>query len=134
MPDSFTLDATIALPFAAALHATRTALAEQGFGIITEIDLAATLKAKLGAEIAPQVILGACRPELAHQAIQADPAIAAVLPCNVVVRALDETTTSVQAFDPAVMDRISDSSMLNKVSTDARTRLLAALETLTQEK
>ena len=57
-----------------------------------------------------------------------------MLPCNVVVRALDETTTSVQAFDPAVMDRISDSSMLNKVSTDARTRLLAALETLTQEK
>jgi len=131
MTSSFTLDATIALPFDAALEATRTALAEQGFGIITKFDLAATLKAKIGADIAPQVILGACRPQLAHQAIQVDPAIATVLPCNVVVRAINETTTAVQAFDPDAMTRISDHPALEEVAIDARVRLLAALDSLT---
>jgi len=133
MTNSFTLDATIALPFTDALAATRAALVEQGFGIITEIDLAATLKAKLDVDVAPQVILGACRPQLAYQAIHADPAIATVLPCNVVVRAVNDTTTSVQAFDPDAMTRISDHSALEAVATDARTRLLAALAELTQE-
>jgi uncharacterized protein (DUF302 family) len=133
MTDSFTLDATIGLPFDDALEATRAALAEQGFGIISEIDLAATLMNKIGAEVAPQVILGACRPQLAYQAIQVDPAIAALLPCNVVVRAINDTTTSVQAFDPAAMTRISDHPAFDEVATDARTRLIAALDTLTRE-
>jgi len=133
MTDTFTLDATIAMGFDAALEATRTALAEQGFGVITEIDLARTLKDKIGADIPPQVILGACRPQLAYQAIQVDPAIAAVLPCNVIVRAINAGTTSVQAFDPDAMTRISHHPALNEVATDARERLVAALDTLTEE-
>ena len=86
----FTLTTTLALPYDDAVEATRAALGEQGFGILTEIDLKATLKTKLDVDVAPQVILGACRPALAYEALSVDPSIAAVLPCNVVVRALDD--------------------------------------------
>ena len=76
---SYTLATTVTTPYADAVEATRTALSDQGFGILTEIDLAATLHAKLGVEVPPQVILGACRPPLAYQALTADPSIAARL-------------------------------------------------------
>ncbi len=92
---SYTLSTMVSRPYAETVEAVRTALVDQGFGVLTEIDLKATLKAKLDVDVAPQVILGACRPELAHQALQLDPSIAAVLPCNVVVRSLDEHTTIV---------------------------------------
>ena len=128
MSSTFTLTATIELPFGAAVEATRAALADQGFGIITEIDLASTLKEKIGADVPPQVILGACRPQLAHRAIQADPSIATVLPCNVVVRAVDDKTCVVEAFDPDAMTRMSDNETLNAVARDARTRLVAVLD------
>ena len=74
------------MPYDDALAATREALSGEGFGILTEIDLAATMKAKLDVDLPPQVILVRCRPALAYEAIQVDPSIAAVLPCNVVVR------------------------------------------------
>ena len=121
------------MPYDDAVAATREALADQGFGILTEIDLAATMKAKLDVDLPPQVILGACRPPLAYEAIQVDPSIAAVLPCNVVVRSLDEGTTVVEAFDPAVMMGMSDQPALGRVATDARQRITAALAALTQE-
>ncbi|KRF06481.1 ABC transporter [Nocardioides sp. Soil777] len=129
----YTLSTTLALPYDDAVAATREALADQGFGILTEIDLAATMKAKLDVELPPQVILGACRPPLAYEAIQVDPSIAAVLPCNVVVRSLDEGTTVVEAFDPAVMMGMSDQPALGRVAADARQRITAALAALTQE-
>ena len=87
--DSFTLALTLPLPYEQAVAAVRKALSDQGFGILTEIDLAAIMKEKLGEDLAPQVILGACRPPLAHRALLADPSVATMLPCNVVVRALD---------------------------------------------
>jgi uncharacterized protein (DUF302 family) len=127
MSGEFTLSVSVAKPFAQALASTRDALADQGFGIITEIDLAAILKAKIGAQIPAQVILGACRPQLAHQAILADPAIAALLPCNVVVRALTHDTCVVEAFDPEAMSRIAENDTMAVVAADARTRLIAAL-------
>jgi uncharacterized protein (DUF302 family) len=127
---SYTLATTVPKPYAEAVAATRAALADQGFGVLTEIDLAATLAAKLGVEVPPQVILGACRPPLAHRAILADPSIAAVLPCNVVVRAVDDATSVVEAFDPDAMTRLADAPALAEVARDARERLTAALDAL----
>ena len=88
---SYTLGVTLERPYEETVRAVRSALETQGFGVLTEIDLQATLKKKLDVDVAPQVILGACRPALAYQALQVDPSIATVLPCNVVVRA--STTT-----------------------------------------
>src|SRR6476661_9577149 len=99
----YALAVTVERPFVPTLEAVRAALGEQGFGVLTEIDLAATLEAKIGADIPPQVILGACRPTLAHAALQAEPSIGLLLPCNVVVRAVDDATTIVEILDPAIM-------------------------------
>jgi uncharacterized protein (DUF302 family) len=129
----YTLSTTVPLPYDEAVAATRAALADQGFGILTEIDLAATMKTKLDVDLPPQVILGACRPALAYEAIQVDASIAAVLPCNVVVRSVGEGTTVVEAFDPAVMMGMSDQAALGRVAADARQRVTAALAALTQE-
>ena len=83
-----TMRTTLAAPYDDAVLAVREALGDQGFGVLTEIDLRATLKTKLDVDVAPQVILGACRPQLAHRALEAAPSVAALLPCNVVVREL----------------------------------------------
>lgn len=127
----FTISTTLAQPYGEAVAAVRSALGDQGFGILTEIDLKATLKAKLDVDVAPQVILGACRPALAYEALQAEPSIAAVLPCNVVVRALDDSNTIVEAFDPDAMMGLADSGALNAIAADARQRITAALAALT---
>lgn len=129
----FTISRTLDMPYDDALAATRDALAEQGFGILSEIDLAATMKAKLDVDLPPQVILGACRPPLAYEAIQVDPSIATVLPCNVVVRSLDDATTLVEAFDPDAMMGLADTSALDSVAADAKQRLTAALAALSEE-
>lgn len=124
---SYTLTATVAAPYDAAVTAVRDALVEQGFGVLTEIDMRATLKKKLDVDVPPQVILGACRPPLAYQALQADPAVGALLPCNVVVRALDDETTLVEAIDPDAMMGVTDSAPLMAVAAEAKQRLTAAL-------
>ena len=126
----YALSTTVRRPFAEVLESTRTALADQGFGVLTEIDLAATLKAKIDAEIPPQVILGACRPPLAHAAVQAEPSVGLLLPCNVVVRAVDDATTLVEALDPEVMVTLTDNEALAPVASDAGERLGAALSAL----
>ncbi len=132
---TYELRTEINLPFQAAVAATRMALADQGFGILSEIDLAATLKAKLDVDLPPEIIIGACRPSLAYDAIRTDPAIAAVLPCNVVVRSTaGGATTVVEALDPSAMMGLSDVAGLRAVATDARDRLAAALDDLSQEK
>ena len=130
---TFTLSATLNQPYDEALNVTRQALAEQGFGILTEIDFRATLKTKLDVDVAPQVILGACRPALAYEALSVDPSIAAILPCNVVVRALDDETTLVEAFDPDAMMGLADNDALRTVATDAKKRLTAARAALTPD-
>jgi uncharacterized protein (DUF302 family) len=126
----FTLATTLNRPYATTVEAVSDALGEQGFGILTEIDLKATLKSKLEVDVPPQVILGACRPALAYEALAAEPSIAAVLPCNVVVRAVDESTTIVEAFDPEVMLGLAGNEALRAVAADAKQRLTAALAAL----
>ncbi len=128
--NDYTIATTVARPYDVTVQMVRTALEEQGFGILTEIDLKATLKAKLDVDVASQVILGACRPALAHEALIAEPSIAAVLPCNVVVRGVDEDTTIVEAFDPDAMAGLVDSESLDTVAADAKQRLTAALVSL----
>lgn len=127
----YALSTTVERGFDETLAATREALGEQGFGVLTEIDLKATLKAKLDVDVAPQVILGACRPPLAHAALQAEPSVGLLLPCNVVVRSVDESTTLVEALDPQVMVGLTDNTALTDVADEAGRRLAAALNSLT---
>ena len=103
----YTIQATCELPFEDTVTAVRAELGKAGFGVITEIDLRATLRQKIGAEIPDEVILGACDPRFAHRAITADPSVAALLPCNVVVRSLGERSTLVEAFDPGAMMQLA---------------------------
>ncbi|WP_035805726.1 MULTISPECIES: DUF302 domain-containing protein [Kitasatospora] len=117
------------LPFADAVERVRAALAAEGFGILTEIDVQATLRAKLGEEMEDYLILGACNPPLAHRALGVDRRIGLLLPCNVVVRAADGGTV-VEAMNPQVMVRISDRTELTPVADEATARLRAALDTL----
>lgn len=126
----FTLECTITAPYDEAVARVRDALADAGFGVLTAIDLKATLKAKLDLEVEPRVILGACRPQLAHHALEADPRVAAMLPCNVVVSALDAGRSRVEVFDPAVMTSFSASPAIVEVATEARDRLKSMLEHL----
>ena len=124
----FTLTATVTAPHDVTLERVRGLLVDAGFGVLTEIDLSATLKAKVGVEIPPQVILGACRPALAHQALQTDARVATMLPCNVVVAAEGEDRTRVEVFDPAVMTSFSEG--LGDVADEARERLSGMLRAL----
>ena len=133
MISSYTLGTTVDRPYDETVRAVRDALEAQGFGVLTEIDLRATLQQKLGVDVPPQVILGACRPPLAYEALQADPSIATVLPCNVVVRAIGDTSTVVEAFDPRAMTGLSGDGALDSVAADARRRLTAVLAALTGE-
>lgn len=115
------------LDFDEAVARTRAALSEQGFGVLTEIDVRATLKSKLDQDMEPYLILGACNPQLAHQALEVERDIGLLLPCNVVVRR-DGDRTLVQALDPQVMVSLPDRPELQPVADDAGRRLRAALD------
>ncbi|MFG2451694.1 DUF302 domain-containing protein [Streptomyces sp. NPDC048512] len=127
-----TYDRTVRLAggFDDTVTAVREALADQGFGILTEIDVTATLKARLGHEMEDYLILGACNPPLARQALEADRNIGLLLPCNVVVRR-DGDATLVQALDPSTMVTLTGLPALEPVATEATQRLDAALNALT---
>jgi uncharacterized protein (DUF302 family) len=121
---------TLDRPYDDVVPAVREALAAQGFGVLTEIDVRATMKAKLDVDVPAQVILGACRPELAHRALEATPSLGALLPCNVVVRSEAGGRTVVEAIDPDAMARMEDSPVVREVADEARVRLHAALDAL----
>lgn len=128
---SYGISATVPRPFEETVEAVRQALSGQGFGVLTEIDLAATLKTKLDVDIAPQVILGACNPPLAHRAVQAEDSIGLLLPCNVLVRSTGEQETVVAALDPQTMVQLTANEQLRPVADEAAQRLRDALATLT---
>jgi uncharacterized protein (DUF302 family) len=116
-------------PFAEAVARVREALKAQGFGVLTEIDMRATLRDKLGQDMEDYLILGACNPPLAHRALGIDASIGLLLPCNVVVRA-DAGQTIVEALDPQTMVTITGQPALQPVACEAAARLRAALDSL----
>ena len=126
---SYGSSVTLDVPFSEAVARVRAALAKQGFGVLTEIDVTATLKAKLGEQIEDYVILGACNPPLAHRALAADRSIGLLLPCNVVVRATPAGTI-VEALDPQIMATLTGRPELKPVADEAARRLTAALADL----
>ena len=117
------------LPYEQAVTATKAALQEQGFGTLTEIDVRQTLKDKLGVDTDPQLIIGACNPQLAHRALALDPRVATLLPCNVVVRT-ENGRTVVEALDPAIMADMSGAAGLAEIAAEAAERIQNALETV----
>jgi uncharacterized protein (DUF302 family) len=126
------LAVTVPLTYERAVEAVRAALATEGFGVLTEIDIRATLKKKLDAEFRPYVILGACNPPLAHQALTAERDIGLLLPCNVVVYAGDTPGTSVvAALDPEAMLGLTGRADIRALAADVKARMgrvLAAVE------
>ena len=124
---------TIPLAYEAAVTRTKEALAAEGFGILSEIDVAATLKKKLGVDFRPYVILGACNPPLAHRALSAERDIGLLLPCNVVVYADDTPGTSVvAAMDPVEALRLTGNDEIEPVAAEVRERLVRALDSLSR--
>jgi len=128
------MSTTIRASFEDAVEMTRKALSDQGFGVLTEIDVKATLKAKLGEEMEDYLILGACNPPLAHRAINVDRTIGLLLPCNVAVRSdpARDGTVIVDAMDPQIMVQVADHPGLREVADDAAVKLHAAIDALSQ--
>lgn len=118
----YTLATTTTHGYTDAVALTRDALAAEGFGVLTEIDVQATMKAKLDVDGEPYVILGACNPPLAHRALTAEPEIGALLPCNVVVYVADGVT-HVSAIDAERMLSIVDRNDLESIAAEVRSRL-----------
>lgn len=120
--------------FGEAVEMTRNALSDQGFGVLTEIDVKATLKAKLGEDMENYLILGACNPALAHRAVNVNRQIGLLLPCNVVVRSDpdDENNVIVDAMDPKIMVQVADEPELREVADEATAKLAAAIDALSQ--
>jgi len=123
---------TVRQPFDEVVAAVRTALGEEGFGVLTEIDVAATMQAKLGAEMEPYLILGACNPHLAFRALGVDPSLGLLLPCNVVVRRTSVGTV-VEAVDPKMLVDLTGDAGLSSVADEAAGKLRSALARLTAD-
>ncbi|TAK48820.1 MAG: DUF302 domain-containing protein [Betaproteobacteria bacterium] len=121
---------TVEMPYGEALARATEELAKEGFGVLTEIDVAATLKKKLGKDMAPYKILGACNPQFAHQAIEAEPRIGALLPCNVVVRVDPAGRTVVEIMDPQAVLQLVDRPEIAAIAAQVRERLMRVLAAL----
>ena len=125
------ISTTVSLPYHQAVERTRDALANEGFGILTEIDVAATLRKKLEIEFRPYIILGACNPPLAHRALEAELEIGLLLPCNVIVYAADDPEhTVVAALDPVEALSLSGNDAIQPIAEDVRRRLQRVLTTV----
>jgi len=125
------ISTTVPLPHGAAVERTKVALAAEGFGVLSEIDVAATLKKKLDVDFRPYVILGACNPPLAHRALSAERDLGLLLPCNVIVYADDEPGRSVvAAMDPVEALELTGNETIRPIAEDVRARLVRVLESI----
>lgn len=122
---------TVTLGYAEAVERTKSVLQEQGFGVLSEIDMQQKLKEKLNVDCGRYVILGACNPPLAWKALQAEPEIGLLLPCNVIVYERDDGQCVVAAVDPdSMLGVVGDNPVVAEVARDARNRLQRALESI----
>ena len=121
---------TVNMPFEQATAAVTQALAKEGFGVLTEIDVAATLKKKLGLERPPYKILGACNPQFAARALEMEPQIGALLPCNVVVRQGADGKTVVEFMDPNAVLGLVGRPEVAPIAAEVRARLVRVMEAL----
>lgn len=120
----------VKLSFDAAVERTTQALQQEGFGVLTDIDVAATMKKKLDVSMPPYRILGACNPPLAHRAISADPQIGLLLPCNVVVRQDQSGNVRVEFMDPNAVLELVDKAEVTALATEVRQRLVKVMEAI----
>lgn len=130
MNNRYGFSCTLPLDMEAAQAATIAALKQEGFGVLTEIDVQATLKAKLGVDHRPYVILGACNPQLAYQGLQTEPALGLLLPCNVIVYDNGDLSSTVSIIDPIQMLGVVHNPALKSIATEANTRLRRVLDHL----
>ena len=113
--------------FASIVERTRSALADKGFGVLTEIDVKSTLKKKLDVDVPDYLILGACNPAMAHKAMEIEPRVGAMLPCNVIIRSVGDDEVEVSAIDPQASMQAIENADLKKVAGEVRGLLQAVV-------
>lgn len=128
MQPDYGIRTTVEIPFDEAVRRTREALQKQGFGILSEIDIQQKLKEKVGAAMPRYLILGACNPSLAHKALQAEPELGLLLPCNVIVYEKEGGGTVVTAVDPDAMLSVVDNAAVAEIAREAKTRLRTVID------
>lgn len=127
---SYYIATTLERPFNEAVAEAEAALKDEGFGIISRIDVQDTLKSKIGVDFRPYTILGACNPALAHQALQLENKVGTMLPCNVVVQALEDGSSEVAAIDPVASMRAIENPSLIEAASEVRQRLSRVIDVL----